>query len=80
MNEEFKEKLEHHLKEELFDVVHYDVLAEEAEVPWQRELLLRTRNDEYRHAVRIREILKCYGYEIQDHPEVYSLWQKIKEL
>lgn len=80
MNEMLKERLEHHLKDELSDVICYNTFAKEAETHREQKLFYAIRNDEYEHAETILAMLKLNGYKIEEHPEVLSLWEKVKEL
>lgn len=80
MNDMLKERLEHHLKEELTDVLCYNTFVKEAENAYESKMFTSIRNDEYEHAEVILSMLNLDGYKIEDHPEVFSLWEKVKEL
>ena len=78
--EMLREKLEQHLKDELEDVISYDMLANHTKDQSERRLFHKIRDDEFSHAEVILSILESYGYEVEKHPEISVLWEKVEEL
>lgn len=78
--EVLREILEKHLKDELEDVISYNMLANNAKDKSERRLFRKIRDDEFTHAEVVLSILESYGYEVEKHPEISALWEKVEEL
>lgn len=70
-------------KEELSDVISYNLLYESLkshEMCDDAEEIEHIANQEYRHAKTIFELLMERGYDIHDNAEIMSLLRKVKEI
>ena len=82
-NEECLNYLISKAKEELNDVISYNLLYESLKshgMHEDAEEIEHIANQEYEHAETIFELLSERGYHIHDNSEIMSLRRKVKEI